>query len=193
MVDTMITGIGQSVTAVTPIAVARYLSALVNGGNVYQAHVVDRVIDEEGNTVYEKEPTLVAQTGVTQEVTDAVKHGMQQAIQYGSVSSRFRGYKYRTQIGGKTGTAQVSDIDVEDELLVHVLCSPFIDDPEIVVVIYIPNGYSSSYCVEPAKQIVQYYLDRQQTRGGFGACGGRIADAVKECSESGKRRRRIDA
>ena len=166
MVDTMIAGIGQSVTAVTPIAVARYLSALVNGGNVYEAHVVDRVIDEEGNTVYEKEPTLVAQTGVTQEVTDAVKHGMQQAIQYGSVSSRFRGYKYRTQIGGKTGTAQVSDIDVEDNS--WFMCFAPYDDPEIVVVIYIPNGYSSSYCVEPAKQIVQYYLDRQQTRGASG-------------------------
>ena len=166
MVDTMITGIGQSVTAVTPIAVARYLSALVNGGNVYEAHVVDRVIDDEGNTVYEKEPTLVAQTGVTQEVTDAVKHGMQQAIQYGSVSSRFRGYKYRTQIGGKTGTAQVSDIDVEDNSW-FVCFAPY-DDPEIVVVIYIPNGYSSGYCVEPAKQIVQYYLDRQQTRGASG-------------------------
>ena len=169
LTDSLMTGMGQSVTAVTPIGIARYLSALVNGGYVYEAHVVDKVIDDEGNILYDSEPTLVCQTGVTQEVTDAVKLGMKRAIMYGSVSGRFYGYKYRDQIAGKTGTGEVSDIDIENNS--WIMCFAPYDDPQIAVVIYIPNGYSSSYCADAAKQIIQYYLDRQQTNAVEGLAG----------------------
>jgi penicillin-binding protein 2 len=57
---TVLTGIGTDVTSVTPIAVARYVAALVNGGYVYHAHVVDSVIDSNGNIVEKREPTFGA-------------------------------------------------------------------------------------------------------------------------------------
>jgi len=159
LVDTMITGIGQSVTTVTPLAIARYLCALVNGGNVYEAHVIDRVVDDAGNVLYDSEPTLITTTGVSQEISSAVMQGMKQAIENGSVSGNFYGYAYRDQIAGKTGTAETSDIDIENNS--WFMCFAPYDDPQIAVVIHIPNGYSSSYSVEPAKRIVEYYLDRQ--------------------------------
>jgi cell division protein FtsI/penicillin-binding protein 2 len=57
--NTITTGIGQSITTVTPIGVARYISALVNGGYVYDAHIVDKVTTATGELVYEQTPTLV--------------------------------------------------------------------------------------------------------------------------------------
>ena len=157
MVDQMYTGIGQSFTLLTPIAVARYISAIVNGGYVYEAHVVDKVVDKDGKIVLDKEPVVVAQTGVTPEITELVMNGMHQAVLNGSSAGRFYGFKYRDQIAGKTGTAEVSDIDIENNS--WFMCYAPCDDPQIAVVIYIPNGYSSAYCIEPAKEIVEYYLD----------------------------------
>ncbi len=42
--ETVRTGFGQSITLVTPIAAARYISALVNGGHGYNAHIVRRIV-----------------------------------------------------------------------------------------------------------------------------------------------------
>lgn len=56
--QTIRTGFGQGVTLVTPIAVARYVSAIANKGTVYDAHIVDRVLDREGNLAEEFEPTI---------------------------------------------------------------------------------------------------------------------------------------
>ena len=50
-IQTVLTGIGQSVTAVTPIAVARYISAIANGGNVYEASIIKKVVAPDGSTV----------------------------------------------------------------------------------------------------------------------------------------------
>lgn len=56
--ETIMAGIGQSVTQVTPIAVARYTAAIANGGTVYDAQIIDKVIDADGNIVVQKEPVV---------------------------------------------------------------------------------------------------------------------------------------
>jgi AGCS family alanine or glycine:cation symporter len=46
--QTIRTGIGQGTTMVTPMAIARYVSTIANGGTVYDAHIVERILDAEG-------------------------------------------------------------------------------------------------------------------------------------------------
>lgn len=79
-IRTIATGIGQGITTVTPIAVARYISALVNGGTVYDAHVVKKVVDSKGSTVYETEPVVYNQLDVKEEYLNALKEGMKDVI-----------------------------------------------------------------------------------------------------------------
>ncbi len=160
---TIQTGIGQSITTVTPIAVARYISALVNGGYVYDAHIVDKVTSSNGELIYEQKPTLVRKLDVNQENLKVIKQGMKEMVSesedhYSSTARKyFDKFKYKNQMGGKTGTAQVSNINLEDNAW-FVAYAPF-DDPEIAIVVYIPNGYSGSMASSTVKDIVEYYLD----------------------------------
>lgn len=163
--NTITTGIGQSITTVTPIGVARYISALVNGGYVYDAHIVDKVTTANGELVYEQAPTLVRKLDIKAEHFAAVKKGMQDMVsdsadRYSSTAKKyFNQFKYKNQMGGKTGTAQVSEINLEDNAW-FVAFAPY-EEPEIAIVTYIPNGYSGSMASSTVKEIVEYYLDKK--------------------------------
>ena len=160
---TIQTGIGQSITTVTPIAVARYISALVNGGYVYDAHIVNKVTSPTGELVYEQQPTLVRKLDVKQENLDVIKQGMRDMVnesedRYSSTARNyFDEFKYKEQLGGKTGTAQVSQINLEDNAW-FVAFAPY-EKPEIAIVVYIPNGRSGSMASTTVKEIAEYYLD----------------------------------
>ncbi len=162
---TIQTGIGQSITTVTPIAVARYISALVNGGYVYDAHIVDKVTSSTGELVYEQQPTLVRKLEVKQENLSVIKQGMRDMVnesedRYSSTARKyFDEFKYKAQLGGKTGTAQVSQINLEDNAW-FVAFAPY-EKPEIAIVVYIPNGRSGSMASSTVKEIAEYYLDRK--------------------------------
>lgn len=74
-VQTILTGIGQSVTAVTPIAVARYISAIANGGNVYEASIIKKVVAPDGSTLEENDPKVVSTLGDTKGYLEYIKEG----------------------------------------------------------------------------------------------------------------------
>ncbi|HOV70520.1 MAG TPA: penicillin-binding transpeptidase domain-containing protein, partial [Clostridia bacterium] len=160
--DTLTTGIGQNLTSLTPIAVARYISAIVNGGYVYDAHIVSKIVDDEGNTVTEMVPNVYRNLNVNPEYLDLVKEGMSDVVSGDDSSTarkHFSGFEYVDMMGGKTGTAQVSSINLENNSW-FVSFAPF-DKPEIAVVVFIPNGYSGGMSSHTTKQIVKYYLDRK--------------------------------
>ena len=162
--DTIQAGIGQSVTMLTPIGVARYISAIVNGGEIYEARLVKSIITPDG-VVRNKPPMLVRDLGVNKQFLDAIKQGMSEVVsgEDGTAADFFADFKYKNDFGGKTGTAQVSKIDLEDNSW-FVSFAPF-DKPEIAVVVYIPNGYKGIEAAYTAREIIQYYLDskNQQT------------------------------
>lgn len=161
--QTIMTGIGQAITQVTPIAVARYISAIANGGTVYEANIVDRVVSDDGRTVMQSEPTVISELG---DISDSLKiiqngmHGVTSQEDHGTAYKHFVDYKYTDQIGAKTGTAQVSRIDLENHSW-FVAYAPF-DDPQIAVVVFIPNGYSGASSAPAIKDIIEYYLDKSQ-------------------------------
>ncbi len=157
---TIETGIGQSVTLVTPIAMARYVSALVNGGDVFEARLVKSVITPEG-VVQATQPKLIRNLGVPDLYLQKIREGMADVVseeEEGTAAAFFENYEYADQIGGKTGTAEVSQtIDLENNSW-FVAYAPK-DKPEIAVVVYIPSGYQGAMSSFTAKEIVKYYLD----------------------------------
>lgn len=160
---TTVAGIGQSVTTLTPIGVARYLAALLNGGRVLECHLVDSVVSPEGEVLERTEPVVVNQLDIPQEYLDAVKEGMGMTVQQeagGTAGAVFADFKYKDQVGGKTGTAETSTVQLEDNAW-FVAFAPF-DEPEIAVVVFVPNGYSGSWASQAAREIIEYYLDSKQ-------------------------------
>lgn len=159
--QTVTAGVGQSVTAVTPISVVRYIAALVNGGHVLQPHIVKKVVDSEGRTVSETQKTVVNELNIPQEYLNLIKDGMQDVLsgEDGTAKTLFD-KDYKGMVGGKTGTAQVTkNLDIENSSW-FVCFAPF-DKPEIAVVVYIPDGYQGLLSGQTAKAIVQYYIDRK--------------------------------
>ncbi|MFA5676042.1 MAG: penicillin-binding transpeptidase domain-containing protein [Christensenellales bacterium] len=158
---TITSGMGQGYIQITPIAVARYVAALVNGGTVYETHVVGKVVNHDGSVVMEKQPVVFNKIDAPKEYFDAIKLGMQKVVsgEDGTATKYFDGFKYRNEIGGKTGTAQVSTIDLENNSW-FVCFAPY-EEPEIVVVVYVPHGYAGGMSIAVARDIVGYYLDRK--------------------------------
>lgn len=160
--DTAISGIGSGITAVTPIEVARYISALVNGGTVYYANLIDRIVDADGDVVMQQQPNIYNKLNVDEAYLHAIKQGMKDVVsgEDGTAKSAFEGWAYKDDIGGKTGTGVVTQgVELEDNAW-FVAFAPY-DDPQIAVVTYIPNGEKGAYAIPSVKSVIEYYLDRK--------------------------------
>lgn len=74
--QTILTAIGQSVTTVTPIAVARYVTAVANGGKVYNVSIVDSIISPEGEVLSRRDPVLINDLNDTNGYFNLIHKGM---------------------------------------------------------------------------------------------------------------------
>ena len=156
--ETIMVGIGQSITQVTPIAVARYVSAIANNGTVYDAQIIDKVISADGTVVLDKEPVIANQIVTSQAYFDAIHEGMREVTSVendGTAAEKFKNARY--PIAAKTGTSQRTDLDLENNSWL-VTYAP-VDDPQIVVVVYIQNGYAGAQASQAAITTIEYYLD----------------------------------
>ena len=73
----------------------------------------------------------------------------------GTAADQFKNARYK--IAAKTGTSQRTDLDLENNAWL-VTYAPA-DDPKIVVVVYIQNGYAGAYASQAAITTIEYYLD----------------------------------
>lgn len=164
--ETIMCAIGQSITQVTPIAVARYVSAIVNGGTVYDAQIVDKIIAPDGTVVLEKQPVVANQIDSDPLYYATIRAGMEDVtdeVAGGTASKYFTGSKYK--IAAKTGTSQRTEMDVENNSWM-VAYAPA-DSPKIVVVCYIQNGYAGAYSAYAVRPVIEYYLDSLQHSESF--------------------------
>lgn len=162
--QTIMTAIGQSISLITPVAMARYVAAVANGGYVYDVQIIDSIISPTGEVVASfDEPVLVNDlSGEVGEYLPTIRDGMFDVANEagGTAEKVFRNWKYSNNIGGKTGTAEKSKIDIESNSW-FVSFAPF-ENPEIVVVVYVPYGLSGAMSATAAKGVIEYYLESKQ-------------------------------
>jgi len=155
--ETIMLAIGQSITQLSPISVARYVSAIANGGTVYDAQIVDKIIAPNGSIVLDKEPVIANQISADDSYFAAIRKGMEDVTSLedgGTAGSYFKGIDY---IAAKTGTSQRTQIDVENNAWM-VAYAPKVN-PEIVVVAYIQNGYAGANASNAIIETINYYLE----------------------------------
>ncbi len=156
--ETIMCAIGQSITQVTPVAVARYVSAIVNGGTVYDAQIVDKIIAPDGTVVLEKQPVVANRINTDPAYYQAIRAGMEDVtdeVAGGTAAKYFLNNKYK--IAAKTGTSQRTELDVENNSWM-VAYAPA-ENPRVVVVCYIQNGYAGAYSAWAVRPVINYYLD----------------------------------
>ena len=126
-VDLAVASFGQRFE-ITPIQLITAVAATINGGYLYQPHLVQSIVDSDGNTVLSNDSTLVRQV-VSEETSSTVALLLEGVVDGGGGSNAYQaGYR----IGGKTGTAETDD---ETELIVSFVGFAPADDPEIIVLV----------------------------------------------------------
>lgn len=137
---------GQSNT-VTPLQMLTAAVAGVNGGYLLTPRVVDRVIDQDGNTV-EEFGTEVKRQVISEETSAIMRDGLEQVVSAnGGTNASVAGYR----IGGKSGTAQILTNTVEEGEEEMYVFSYFVfapaDDPQVAALVLIdsPTQGDTSY------------------------------------------------
>jgi cell division protein FtsI/penicillin-binding protein 2 len=98
------TAFGQGITA-TPLQMVMAVSSVVNGGTYYKPTLVAGYTDQNGEFV-EKEPEIVRENVVSEEVSRTVVSFMENAIAGNNLIRPVLREGY--VIGGKTGTAEIA-------------------------------------------------------------------------------------
>ena len=162
--QTILTAIGQSVTTITPIAAARYVAAVANGGYIYNVSIIDSIISPEGEILSHREPTLVNQLEDPNGYMALIREGMEGVTDdTGTARNYFRNYQnVQKVIAAKTGTAQVTSIDLENNA--WFVCFAPSKDPELAICVFVPNGYSGGMASIAARDFIDWYLDQTELR-----------------------------
>jgi len=146
-------GIGQGEVLSTPLGVAVFYSALVNGGTVYQPHLLKEIRSPEGRST-QSGKTALSQLPFSSSTLEILKEGLVEAVNspYGT------GGLARIPdivVGGKTGTAQNPH---GKEHAWFVGFAPA-DHPKIVVAVLVEQaGHGGTYAAPIARRIIERYL-----------------------------------
>lgn len=156
------TFIGQSATSVSPLAVSRYIAALVNGSRVMETHILKEIRSFDGEVLQETQP-VYEQLDIKEKNVAAVKEGMRRVVYSdsgpggrGSAVNTFADIDPEITLGGKTGTAQKNPNDPEQNIAWFASFTPY-ENPEIVVVVTVPNGKTSGNASPIARRIIEEY------------------------------------
>ena len=158
--DTLQMAIGQSDNAFTPIQLASYMSTVVNGGNRFKATIFKSADHYfTGTPIVENEPVILNKTHLSDETVEIIKTGMKSVVddEGGTAKAVFAGKSYAGDIGGKTGTAQVSK---GSDTVLFVGFAPY-ENPKIAVAVVIENGYRSARAASVAADIFDYYFETE--------------------------------
>ncbi len=140
----------------TMVQLASGFCSIVNGGYLYQPHIVTKITDAKGNTVKEIEPTLIKKT-VSPEVGQMMRDYLFTVVDSGTgKTAGVDGYT----MGGKTGTAEKLPRSAHNYLVSFIGFAP-IDDPQLVVYVIIdePNVADQAHS-SFAQQIVHEIFEQ---------------------------------
>jgi penicillin-binding protein 2 len=153
--ETVNMSIGQGQVLVTPIQVARFMSAVANGGVLWKPRLVQRIERPERGVVWSDSGTVAGHV----ELNPAVWALLRQSL-WAVVNDNGTGAAARIpglDIAGKTGTAQTIRDSKSSKGQDHAWFAAFAPakDPEVVVVVLVERGgHGGSTAAPIARQIL---------------------------------------
>jgi penicillin-binding protein 2 len=141
---------------------------MVNGGNRYETHLVDKFLDPDGNIIKEVKPVVLEKTGVSAKTIKLIKEGMLDVTSNkgGTAYSVFGDFPILS--GGKTGSATFNDT-IQSALGrtsygYYIGFAPY-DKPEIAVVAVVFDGGHGAYVAPVAKAVYEQYFKDEILKG----------------------------
>ena len=167
--ETVITGIGQGYTLVTPMQLAFAVSMLANNGVGVQPHLVTSIRDSQTGETHPQTIKTLDRIPANAENLALVKQGMIGVTQPGGTAASIgAGAPYT--IAAKTGTAQVVGVaqgqkynasQIDEYHRDHALFIAYApaEAPKIALAIIVENGGHGGSAAGPiARQVMDYYL-----------------------------------
>lgn len=157
-VDLATSSFGQNFQC-TMIQLVSGFASLINGGNYYQPHIVNKILDSDGNVEKTIGSTLVRKT-VSESTSEKLRQYMRETVTSGTGRiANISEYK----IAGKTGTAEKYPRGTNKRLVSFIGFAPY-DNPELVVYVTIDEIQKGSQsntglAVEISKNILKDSLE----------------------------------
>ncbi len=158
--DTYHMSIGQGYLLVTPIQLITALSAIANGGTLYSPRLVNKIVDQNGNTVAAVTPKIEKSNFFSSKNIQIVREGMRQTVTNGS------GWILRdlpVTSAAKTGTAQYG-VNNQYQHSWFEAFAPF-DNPTIAIVLLGEQGSQENDGFTTAEPVVNNILQQYFSPG----------------------------
>ncbi len=169
--ETVITGIGQGFTLVTPLQLAHATAVLATSGQRFKPRLVIATEDPVTGEIANHDPVLLDIIGNVEEphwerITQAMVDVTEEL--QGSGHNAMRGTQY--SVAGKTGTAQVFSLaadetydaeEIDESLRDHGLFIAYapVESPTIAIAVIVENGGGGGATAAPvARQILDAYF-----------------------------------
>ena len=161
--ETFDAAIGQGFNLVTPLQAAMVMGEIAANGKRYQPHLVQRIVDVNGNTVREFRPKLLSELEVDPFVIRNVQEGLHDVTKIGTAAGVFVGFPI--DIAGKTGTAENSQGRDHGWFVAY---GPYANPNIVVAVIVEQGGFGSLSAVPIGRKILEaaFGLDRVPQNAG---------------------------
>ncbi len=167
--ETISVSIGQSFVLVTPLQMVRLISAIFNGGHIYQPKVI-RWVGKDEKKIYHFTPTSMRRLDVKRENLELIKSALIGVVN----EPRGTGSRAKVKgmiIAGKTGTSQVINLETEKKLnkkgeippefrdhAWFVAIAPM-ESPKLALSILIEHGGHGGRAAAPiAREMIKAYL-----------------------------------
>lgn len=151
--DTINLSIGQGSLQTTPIQLTNIIAAIANGGTLYQPQVVDRIITPEGETLIEKEASVLNTLPASNQTLEILKEGLEDVTIYGTASHIFQDSPVK--VAGKTGTAETGGGRPSHGWFIGYAPA---HDPQIAFCVFIEHGSSSSRTLPLVYDLMMSYF-----------------------------------
>ncbi|MFM9835034.1 MAG: penicillin-binding protein 2 [Methylophilaceae bacterium] len=169
MGETVITGIGQGYTLVTPMQLAQATAILANKGVAIRPRLVSGITNTKTGAVSIVKPTVTERIALNEGNLEIVKLGMIDVTMPGGTAASV-GANAGYSIAAKTGTAQVIGMKknekynanaIDERHRDHALFIAYApaEDPKIALALIVENGGHGGSAAGPiARKVMDYYL-----------------------------------
>jgi penicillin-binding protein 2 len=168
--ETLSLGVGQGYIGVTPLQLARMISAIANGGTFFLPQVVERVEDIYGNVLRQYPPVETDTVQISAATLDFIRDALRGVVNEPGGTASGSALK-EVEMAGKTGTAQVIQLaqnfkrgDMDRMPLKFrdhawfVAFAPYAD-PQIALAVLVEHGgFGASAAAPIAKKVMQCYF-----------------------------------
>lgn len=145
--DTLNMAIGQGYVVVTPVQVARMLSAVVNGGTLVNPRLARRVLAPDGSEVKVFSPVVSGKLAVPPEALATLREALRMAVEWGTgTAAAVPGLA----VAGKTGSAE------NPRGIPHAWFAGYApaDRPALVVVAFVEHGFRGGVSAAPIAKAI---------------------------------------